>query len=69
MYEFSCAAALAMGLRLPGAASALRKKVRWLGLPVSFIVLITLGLAYNGALQPTPRNSCRRCTRTGSTST
>ncbi len=45
MYEFSCAAALAMAfayLVLLG----LRKKVRWLGLPVSFIVLLTLGLAY-----------------------
>ena len=45
MYEFSCAAALAMAfayLVLLG----LRKKVRWLGLPVSFIVLVTLGLAY-----------------------
>ncbi|MBS2962180.1 c-type cytochrome biogenesis protein CcsB [Actinocrinis puniceicyclus] len=45
MYEFSCAAALAMAfaylvLLVTG------RKARWLGLPVSFIVLLTLGLAY-----------------------
>ena len=45
MYEFSCAAALAMSfayLVLLG----LRKKVRWMGLPVTAIVLLTLGIAY-----------------------
>lgn len=44
MYEFSCAASLAM------AAAYLvllaRRPVRWLGLPVSAIVLLTLGIAY-----------------------
>ncbi len=45
MYEFSCAAALAMALAYL-ALLATGKKVRWLGLPVSFIVLLTLGLAY-----------------------
>jgi cytochrome c-type biogenesis protein CcsB len=45
MYEFSCAAALAMALAYL-ALLATGKKVRWLGLPVSFIVLITLGVAY-----------------------
>ena len=45
MYEFSCAASLAMS----GAflvLLALRKPVRWMGVPVTFIVLLTLGLAY-----------------------
>jgi cytochrome c-type biogenesis protein CcsB len=45
MYEFSCAAALAMALAYL-ALLATGKKVRWLGLPVSFIVLLTLGVAY-----------------------
>jgi len=45
MYEFSCAAALAMALAYL-VLLGLGKKVRWLGLPVSFIVLLTLGLAY-----------------------
>ena len=45
MYEFSCAAALAMAFAYL-VLLVLGKKVRWLGLPVSFIVLITLGLAY-----------------------
>jgi len=45
MYEFSCAAALAMALAYLVLLAA-GKKVRWLGLPVSFIVLLTLGLAY-----------------------
>ena len=45
MYEFSCAAALAMALAYL-ALLATGKKVRWMGLPVSFIVLLTLGLAY-----------------------
>ncbi len=45
MYEFSSTAALAMTfayLVLLG----LNRRARWLGLPVSFIVLLTLGLAY-----------------------
>lgn len=45
MYEFSCSASLAMS----GAYMvllALRKPVRWMGVPVTFIVLVTLGLAY-----------------------
>ncbi len=45
MYEFSCAAALAMAFAYV-VLLATRRKVRWLGLPVSFIVLLTLGLAY-----------------------
>jgi cytochrome c-type biogenesis protein CcsB len=45
MYEFSSAAALAMALAYV-VLLGMRKKVRWLGLPVSFIVLITLGVAY-----------------------
>jgi cytochrome c-type biogenesis protein CcsB len=45
MYEFSCAAALAMSLAYM-VLLATRKPVRWLGLPVSFIVLMTLGVAY-----------------------
>ena len=45
MYEFSCAAALAMALAYL-VLLATGKKVRWLGLPVTFIVLLTLGLAY-----------------------
>ena len=45
MYEFSCAASLAMsGAYL--VLLALRKPVRWMGVPVTFIVLVTLGLAY-----------------------
>ena len=45
MYEFSCAAALAMAFAYL-VLLVTRRNVRWLGLPVSFIVLITLGLAY-----------------------
>jgi cytochrome c-type biogenesis protein CcsB len=45
MYEFSCAAALAMAFAYV-VLLALGRKVRWLGLPVTFIVLLTLGLAY-----------------------
>jgi cytochrome c-type biogenesis protein CcsB len=45
MYEFSCAAALAMALAYV-VLLATGRKVRWLGLPVTFIVLLTLGLAY-----------------------
>ena len=45
MYEFSCAASLAMaGGYL--VLLLLRKKVRWLGLPITAIVLLTLGIAY-----------------------
>jgi cytochrome c-type biogenesis protein CcsB len=45
MYEFSCTVSLVMS----GAyllLLSLKKPVRWLGLPVTFIVLVTLGLAY-----------------------
>lgn len=45
MYEFSCAAALAMAFAYL-VLLATGRKARWLGLPVSFIVLVTLGLAY-----------------------
>jgi cytochrome c-type biogenesis protein CcsB len=45
MYEFSCAASLAMAFAYV-VLLATRRKVRWLGLPVTFIVLLTLGLAY-----------------------
>ncbi len=45
MYEFSCAAALAMAFAYLVLLTA-RRNVRWLGLPVSLIVLLTLGLAY-----------------------
>jgi cytochrome c-type biogenesis protein CcsB len=45
MYEFSCAAALAMAFAYV-VLLATRRRVRWLGLPVTFIVLLTLGLAY-----------------------
>jgi cytochrome c-type biogenesis protein CcsB len=45
MYEFSTAAALAMAFAYL-VLLALTRKSRWLGLPVSFIVLVTLGLAY-----------------------
>jgi cytochrome c-type biogenesis protein CcsB len=45
MYEFSCAAALAMAFAYV-VLLATGRKVRWLGLPVTFIVLLTLGLAY-----------------------
>ncbi|MEU7406002.1 c-type cytochrome biogenesis protein CcsB [Streptomyces sp. NPDC044948] len=44
MYEFSTAFALAATGTYLGLLAA-RKKVRWLGLPVSFSVLLTLGLA------------------------
>ena len=45
MYEFSCAAALAMSFAYL-ALLVMRKKVRWMGLPVTGIVLLTLGIAY-----------------------
>ena len=45
MYEFSCAAALAMSMAYLVLLS-MRKKVRWMGLPVTAIVLLTLGIAY-----------------------
>ena len=45
MYEFSCAAALAMSFAYLVLLS-MRKKVRWMGLPVTVIVLMTLGIAY-----------------------
>ena len=45
MYEFSCAASLTMAFAYL-ALLATGRKVRWLGLPVSFIVLMTLGIAY-----------------------
>ena len=45
MYEFSCAASLAMAFAYIVLLGT-RRKVRWLGLPVMFIVLLTLGLAY-----------------------
>ncbi|MBR7832009.1 c-type cytochrome biogenesis protein CcsB [Actinospica durhamensis] len=45
MYEFSCAASLAMSFAYM-VLLGMRKKVRWLGLPVTFIVLITLGIAW-----------------------
>ena len=45
MYEFSCAAALAMSFAYL-TLLVLRKKVRWMGLPVTAIVLLTLGIAY-----------------------
>jgi cytochrome c-type biogenesis protein CcsB len=45
MYEFSCAAALAMSFAYL-TLLVLRKKVRWMGLPVTAIVLMTLGIAY-----------------------
>ena len=45
MYEFSCAASLAMSLAYL-VLLVLRKKVRWIGLPVTVIVLLTLGIAY-----------------------
>ncbi|MGH6654560.1 MAG: c-type cytochrome biogenesis protein CcsB [Actinocrinis sp.] len=45
MYEFSCAAALAMSFAYLVLLTT-RRNVRWLGLPVTFIVLLTLGVAY-----------------------
>jgi cytochrome c-type biogenesis protein CcsB len=45
MYEFSCAASLAMSFAYL-TLLVLRKKVRWMGLPVTAIVLLTLGIAY-----------------------
>jgi cytochrome c-type biogenesis protein CcsB len=45
MYEFSSAAALAMALAYVALLVA-RRPVRWLGLPVTFVVLLTLGVAY-----------------------
>jgi cytochrome c-type biogenesis protein CcsB len=44
MYEFSCAASLAMSFAY--LVLLARRRVRWLGLPVTFIVLLTLGIAY-----------------------
>jgi cytochrome c-type biogenesis protein CcsB len=45
MYEFSCAASLAMAFAFLVLLGT-RRNVRWMGLPVTFIVLVTLGLAY-----------------------
>ena len=45
MYEFSCAASLAMSAAYL-VLLVMRKKVRWIGLPVTVIVLLTLGIAY-----------------------
>ncbi|MFB6893441.1 c-type cytochrome biogenesis protein CcsB [Kitasatospora sp. NPDC056327] len=44
MYEFSCAFALAMTAAFVGLLLA-RKPVRWLGLPVTLAVVLTLGVA------------------------
>jgi cytochrome c-type biogenesis protein CcsB len=44
MYEFSCAAALAMSFAYL-VLLLTQKKVRWLGLPVTFVISITLGIA------------------------
>ncbi|MGV9265274.1 c-type cytochrome biogenesis protein CcsB [Kitasatospora sp. NPDC003701] len=44
MYEFSCAFALAMTVAYLGLLAA-RKPVRWLGLPVTLAVVLTLGIA------------------------
>ncbi|WP_380278509.1 c-type cytochrome biogenesis protein CcsB [Kitasatospora purpeofusca] len=44
MYEFSCAFALAMALAFVGLLLA-KKPVRWLGLPVTLAVVLTLGVA------------------------
>ncbi|WP_328956326.1 c-type cytochrome biogenesis protein CcsB [Kitasatospora purpeofusca] len=44
MYEFSCAFALAMVLAFVGLLLA-KKPVRWLGLPVTLAVVLTLGIA------------------------
>ncbi|MFJ8432874.1 c-type cytochrome biogenesis protein CcsB [Kitasatospora sp. NPDC094019] len=44
MYEFSCAFALAMTLAFLGLMVA-KKPVRWLGLPVTLAVVLTLGIA------------------------
>ncbi|MEU9042273.1 MULTISPECIES: c-type cytochrome biogenesis protein CcsB [unclassified Kitasatospora] len=44
MYEFSCAFALAMAAAYIVLLAA-RKNVRWLGLPVTIAVLLTLGIA------------------------
>ncbi|WP_405005037.1 c-type cytochrome biogenesis protein CcsB [Kitasatospora purpeofusca] len=44
MYEFSCAFALAMTLAFLGLMIA-KKPVRWLGLPVTLAVVLTLGIA------------------------
>ncbi|MFE7562390.1 c-type cytochrome biogenesis protein CcsB [Kitasatospora sp. NPDC057500] len=44
MYEFSCAFALAMAVAFVGLLIA-KKPVRWLGLPVTLAVVLTLGIA------------------------
>ncbi|MFD0275920.1 c-type cytochrome biogenesis protein CcsB [Kitasatospora sp. NPDC127111] len=44
MYEFSCAFALAMTVAYLGLLAA-KKQVRWLGLPVTLAVVLTLGIA------------------------
>ncbi|MFF1903292.1 c-type cytochrome biogenesis protein CcsB [Kitasatospora sp. NPDC058218] len=44
MYEFSCAFALAMTVAYLGLLAS-RKPVRWLGLPVTLAVVLTLGIA------------------------
>ncbi|GAA1401139.1 c-type cytochrome biogenesis protein CcsB [Kitasatospora putterlickiae] len=44
MYEFSCAFALAMTVAFVGLLVA-KKPVRWLGLPVTLAVVLTLGIA------------------------
>ncbi|AUY51205.1 c-type cytochrome biogenesis protein CcsB [Streptomyces sp. CB01881] len=44
MYEFSCAFALSMTVAYIGLLAA-KKKARWLGLPVTLAVLLTLGVA------------------------
>ncbi|MFF8771415.1 c-type cytochrome biogenesis protein CcsB [Kitasatospora sp. NPDC015120] len=44
MYEFSCAFALAMAVAFVGLLAA-KKPVRWLGLPVTLAVVLTLGIA------------------------
>ncbi|MEV6974713.1 c-type cytochrome biogenesis protein CcsB [Kitasatospora sp. NPDC093806] len=44
MYEFSCAFALAMTVAFLGLLAA-KKPVRWLGLPVTLAVVLTLGIA------------------------
>ena len=52
MYEFSCAAALAMAAAYVVLLAVRRGSARWLGLPVTFVVLVTLGLAYTVLYAP-----------------
>jgi cytochrome c-type biogenesis protein CcsB len=52
MYEFSCAAALAMAAAYVALLALRRGSARWLGLPVTFVVLVTLGLAYTVLYAP-----------------